>query len=373
MENTQEVLSQDPWVDEFTQLDLSNGPKHIANLDQPVEEQIVEDEPVAEAGPEVETAPEPKPAPEPEVYQYDDGSSVTFEKTKKGWVAILDSATGAAPEKFYGTTKDEMMLNMAAGKIHATKKIREQNRTIKLNAPVSQPQETPRQTQTRDLSADDIFDLKAKLEENPGQAIESYFEKKYGRKISDILDSADRGDAAQMALAREQYGLEFAQRNPDYYKNNDNYVSMMKWLAKFKLQKNLTDTNEAAILNELTVRGLYTVDTLTEAFEDLKESGLITFAPRAPEPEEVEEEEVPKPAPTPRTETVRRPRPAVGIRTSDVRPAPRPQAIPDAPDKLDDLTDAQIAELYAGVQKLNREKPDFVKSNIQATRERYRG
>lgn len=358
----EEILASDPFYDENVQLDLRDSPQHFADL--PSDETPIVDE--LQPEPEVEVAPEPPAAPEPQVVEYEDGSSVTIEKTKKGWRAVLESATGGSPEVFYGATKDEMYLNVAAGKIQATKKIREQNRTIKLNSPVIQA-EPVRQT-SRELTADEIFTLKAQQEENPGQAIETYVKTKYGRSLGEIVESAERGNAAQLILARESAGREFAQTNPDYYPVDDNYWSMVKWLAKFKLQKNLNAANESDLLNELTVRGLYTVDTLTEAFEDLKDSGLISFSPQ---PVEVEPEPEPQPAPAPRVaeNATRRPRPAVGIRTSNVRP-PRVEAPAELPKNLDDLTDEQIAELYKGVQNLARTRPEFVKSSIQATRDR---
>src|ERR1017187_4912869 len=95
-----------------------------------------------------------------ETFTYPDGSSLSVEKTKKGWAAALNAnVAGVNPEVFYGATKNEMWQNVAAGKINATKKTREQNLKIKLEAATVAPEAVVQpvaQPATHELTADQI-------------------------------------------------------------------------------------------------------------------------------------------------------------------------------------------------------------------------
>src|SRR5215469_7396296 len=141
MANEPEVDVADPWLndDDFTQLDTRKGTladelANIANAEPELIPEVVTNvEPVQEVN---EPAPAPAPAPEPpqpEVTNFADGSSLTLEKTSKGWKATCESGIqGVNAEVFYGRTKDELLQNIAAGKINSTKKIRELNRAAKI-------------------------------------------------------------------------------------------------------------------------------------------------------------------------------------------------------------------------------------------------
>lgn len=360
------------WVDEDTHLDTSSGPKPIIEVEEsqtPVTEEVIDD-PTTQAFEELETPPRP---PEPVVYDYGDGSSAVIEKDNKGWKATLDAGTGGQPEVFRGHTKDEMYQNLMAGKINATKKIREQNRKIKLGN-VQPSQDEPPRTVARKLSADDVTQLKIEMQDDPDVAMDNYFQKKTGMSLAQLTQAAINGNAAQMELAREQIGRAFAASHPDYLPIQDNYIAMMSWLAKYKLSKQLVPgQNEIQIENELVAKGKYTLETLNEAFEDLKEEGLLEFA--APAPEErptarvVEEPEVITPA------VIRRPRGSLGIRTKETTnmPATRPEQVLNRTptyDELDKLTTKEIEDLMRGIQELNREKPAFVKEALQQGREK---
>jgi hypothetical protein len=381
-ETVEQVLQSDPFYDEDVHLDLATGPKHIAAPDAGPElspEVVTNVDELIPSDPEPEPeAVVPEPEPEPLVIANEDGSSITIEKSKRGWKATADTGTGSAPEVFYGNTKDELLQNVLVGKINATRKIRDLNRKAKLgSAPAPVAHEQPAAPAMRELSADDIFTIKSQLEDNPALAMNTAFQKMTGFSMQQLVQTAINGNAAWMELYREQVGRDFTALNPDYYPVDDNYWAMIKWLAKFKLSKHMTDQNEEGLLNELVAKGLYTKQSLTEAFEDLREDGLLTLRP-APKQEEVEEEE-PKPQPAPRPAPVKqeqpiaqpvirqRPRAGLGIRTSEARPV-RP-AEPDAlPKNLDDLTDEQISELYSGIRQLRQKNPQFVQSEIEKTR-----
>jgi len=150
------------------------------------------------------------------------------------------------------------------------------------------------------------------------------------------------------------------ERNPDYYVDQRNADALLKWLAKFKLGKNVTDANENEIFQELWQTGNYTVETLEEAFQDLTDDGLLVKPrlPKTPPPVEVPSD-TPAPQPAPATPNSRivstetRPRAATGIRQSDITPVANPET-PAAPtdEDLENLSDDQVKALLGGVRRL---------------------
>src|SRR5882757_9395777 len=85
----------------------------------------------------VQPGSEPQPIPlalepddDPIVIQNPDGSSISIEKSSKGWKGSVDIGTGST-QVYYGKTKNELLTNVLTAQANATKKIREQNRQIK--------------------------------------------------------------------------------------------------------------------------------------------------------------------------------------------------------------------------------------------------
>ena len=389
----------DPWVDEDTRLDtaphaedkelaaLATEPLSVPNYD-PADFEI-EEKPgesladylkrveVADNGTEA-LAPAPAPAPEPvveappaaadaaEVHTYPDGSTLTTEKTKKGWKAVCDTGIeGVAPEVFYGATKDEMWRNVAAGKINATRKIREQNLKIKLEAtavaePVVQPVAQPA---SRELTADDIFDIRTKLESNPDLAFETWFQKKTGLSTADLVKLVNKGATAADELDAESVARGFLAARPDYYNLDSNRDAITGWLTKKYLNLTLTAKNADDLFNRLVAGGHWTIKDLCEAYDDLTSSGLLETRPAEAAAPEIEPEPViaPRaqelePVTPPQDErivrTVRRPRAGLGISSKDtttVRSSASEQ--PPSADELDNLTDEQLNALYNGVRR----------------------
>jgi hypothetical protein len=332
---------------------------------------------IADEGSEVDAsaAPAPvepvKPAPkvdEPQIYQYDDGSSVTIEHGTKGWKATLESNTGAKPEVFYGSTKDELLLNLAAGKMNATQKIRELNKRTKLGidgsgdpvAPVA-PAPAP---QSGNLTADDIFALKTKLQDDPDAAFEEYFLKKTGLTIGQLAQLAKTGKAASDELSAEAISKEFLSRHPDYVPYEDNFKSLIAWLCKHKLGQSLNGRDPNALVEVLYNAGKFTGENLDEAYDDLVDDGLLDL--------QVEEPVVPAepvapaapvavapvaPVPPANDRIVRefrRPRAGLGIRTRETIgsiPAVEDATKSPSADELDNLSDAELGALLQGVRK----------------------
>lgn len=352
----------DPWLDQdfpnvdFTQhtsQDLADG---IIEVDENMHPEIVQNTtpPEETAPPETPSAPVQTVVEEdPENFDLPGGGNGTIEKTKKGWKVQIDIGAGGI-QNFYGKTKNEAMINMAVAQANATKKIRDLNRKVKLGVTEVNRQVPTQPASTRQLSDDEIFDLKTKFASNPDQAIEEWAQKKYGRSFGDIVRGTESGARAARDLEIEGVNREFLGRCSNWYAdpNYENYKTLVAYLAKEKLGRALTEHNRDEILNELHVRGQYTAENLEEAFTDLNDSGLLLRAPRT--------RETPEPTPVPqqttapaqanerivRTET--RPRAGLGIRSSEITPSTPPQTKkPLSAEDMENLSDEEIEKLIA--------------------------
>jgi hypothetical protein len=326
--------------------------------------------PPAPSDEEVETPPasvvpvEPAPEPEgPEVFDVGEGATITRTREKGQWKAVLDPGTGANPEVFWGKNKDELLVNALKGKLEATKKIRELNKKVKLTAaaPPKPVQQVP-QPAVRQLTADETFEIKTLWESDPAAAFDMLIKKRTNTTLEELVGKAQRGDQASMSLETEAISREFANRNPDYYADPEyhNFSELVKWLAKFKLNKIANDGNSQEIFQEIWATGNYTVENLEEAFEDLTEDGKLVKPrlPKPPPPVEVPSV-TPAPQPAPATSAPRivktetRPRAALGIQASDITPVAQPQN-PTAPtdEDLENMSDSQLSELLRASLRL---------------------
>lgn len=277
----------------------------------------------------------------PEVFQVEDGT-VTLEKEKGQWKATLESGSGGQPQVYWGKNKNELLINAMKAQLNATKKIRDLNGKLKLGgtptlkpAPIVAPV-------SRELTADEVFDISTELASNPDKALEKWFQKKTGRSVEQLVALAQKGANADASLETEAVGKDFMGRNPGYFAAPQNLKRLIQWLGKFKLG------NPSADMNDLYVGGTWTVENLEEAFEDLSTDGLLALAPKPVAPE-------PVPQPRPEERIVRqetRPRAALGLRPTDVAPTPVVEA-PKAPsvEDLDNLDDKAIAALMAGARR----------------------
>lgn len=368
----------DPWLvdnpgGEVTfevPLALDNPSEHLAELGK-----IAEEHPELIPQPTVEPNPSivfPQPIVEPieteteaEEFQVE-GGTVILEKTGSGWKATLK---GARTEVFKGKTKNEVLVSALAGKLKATQQIDKLNKKLKLGRVVDAPLPVPAQPQviqSKVLSADDVFQLKTALAENPDLALESWFQKKYGRTLEQLLSMVEQasrdsklGVEASQELTVEGVSKEFLSANEDYYVCPENSANIMYWLCVHKLRRQPTTLdNFGSISGELATKGLYTVENLQEAFDDLKEDELITFAPD-------EEDDIPVPTPpvqpvrtvqpvtqqtpNPRIAVTRTPRGGLGIRPGSVsNPVNEPiQDRAPSVDDLENLSNEQLEQLKA--------------------------
>jgi len=379
-------VETDPFLDtEFAPLDTRSGPEgfrgELAQLAEEHPELIPQDEEEAPApapAVPVEVAQQEVPPPPPveptgpTVTQFEDGSSVSIEKTNKGWKATLDTGTGAPSEVFYGKTKDELMMEVLVGKANATRKIRELNRKVKLGySSIEEPEETPSQPfKTRPLTADEIFEIKNDLQANPDLAFDKLFQKKTGMTIEQLVNMAQEGKRAKDELSVESVAKNFVTQVPDYYSSDENMGAMIAFLAKQKLGKAFNGRNGNELIQELFYNGHWTVKNLKEAFNELDESGLLEQAPseetpvapvlRAPAAVRTAPPAAPpaQPAtsPTPANERIvrveRRPRVGLGIRPSEAtQPRQEESMNPPSVEELENLDDKTLSQLFTDVRR----------------------
>jgi len=293
------------------------NPQVITNIPEP------EPEPVA---PQPQYVQEVEPD-EPEVIENPDGSSIRIEKSSKGWKGTVDIGYGST-QVFYGKTKNELLKNLMVAQLNATKKIREQNKKIKLGTVEEAPtvQQVERQT-GRKLTADEVFEIKTLMESDPDKALDTWFEKRTGQAVDALVQKVDKGQAASNALEMESVNKEFLAACPGYYPDQhyENFNSLITYLAKHKLRRGRRVGDESQILEALVIAGHYTASNLEEAYEELTEAGLLIKAPRPPEN---------TPAPEPKENTGRivqtqtRPRAGLGIRSSEVTQTRIPEPTP---------------------------------------------
>lgn len=309
---------QDPWLDEGVSLG-NNFPSYFEELPQineelnppdnpgepktPDDPQSVEEvpsgnEPVGPAPTEPTAPAEP---PQPRVTTFEDGSSLTVEQTNKGWKAVLDTnVPGVNPETFYGKTKDELYSRIAAGKVHATRKIRELNKAVKLGTtdPVPVRRQVSSRAAIRDLTPEEIFEYRTLYESNPQAAMDYYNEKRYGLSPADFARKLNEGTMARQLGDIESVSRSFVSSNPDYYATQSNFYTLIKYLVRKHFGRGLSADED---LDQLTIdlleNGVWTVDNLEQAKDDLLTSELLELAP-TPKPVQTQQPELkPQPAP----------------------------------------------------------------------------
>lgn len=361
----------DPFLDtDFAPLDTRDRSQHIAELGR-----IAEQNPEFQAGlvPEVAVpnppVDEPEDVDQPEVFDVE-GGTVTISHDTKGWTGVLALEDGGGTEVFKGKTQKELMTKVLAGKVHASAQIRKLNKKLKLGTPVADPVPVsePVQNQHKQLDANDIFEIKTALEADPDKAYDLRFRKKYGMSEDEFVSlvqqlqiSVRKGEEAYEELTIEGVSKAFLENHKgEYTPYAENGEAIMTWLCRNKLRRNvLKSDNFGTISSELLKKGLYTVENLEEAFEDLRDSGLLLVA--SAQPEEIEEPapvvqrqpvaQVP-PAEDPRIVASRRqPRGGLGIRPGSI--ATRGPDEPRAPsaDELENMSTDELSKLLKDTYK----------------------
>ncbi len=343
------------WQDEFGRVDLSStvGAPELPDDNIPMIGPDLGNEPPTEqplpAQPVqiMDTLPEPEPE-EPQFTRNEDGSFFGMEKTPKGWKGTVNIGYGGSQD-FYGKTKDELIRNILKAQFNASRKIREQNKKIKLGEPtLTETVQQAVQTVGRKLTADESFEIKTLFESDPDKALEQWFQKRTGSTPDELLNRANQGQQASNELKMEQANKTFLANNPTYYPdpNYENFNSLITYLAKHKLRRGRKTGDEQETLQALVDHGHYTAANLEEAFEDLTEAGLLLSKQQPP----------PAPPATPASDRIvrqeTRPRAGLGIRPSETTQTRQPETQqPPSEKDLNKLTDKEIDELISQQRK----------------------
>lgn len=338
-------MPQPEVVDSFAEdahLDLSEGPKSSQPWDAATSSEELEEEEIPE------TEQQPVSQPEPTRLQLSDGSFIEIEKTGRGWKATADAGTGKPAEVFYGGTKDELLQNVLIGKMNATRKINELKRKVVLGVDETEQEEVPETPapKRKQLSADEIFQIKAELESNPDLAFEKWFQMRTGKTPEELLAIAEEGQGASEELIVEGILKDWVNQTADYVQSPKNAESLSAWLLKYKLGINPTGRTLANALPTLYRSGKLTEKNLTLAWEDLKNEGLVDV-----------EGEQPAPVTEVNTTTVRRPRASVGIRSRETTMRNNDEQVLTkiTVADIEALPDAEIDRLYSGVLQMARD------------------
>ena len=370
----------DPWLDDsFAQIDLRKGPgdfaqqlTKIANSGDPDVPVLVDE---VEAPPAPAAVPEPVPVvseltgDEPEVYTYEDGSSITVDKIPTGLRATLSIGGGSGNEVFYGKDENELLRQVLSAKLNASKKIRQQNKQLKLTVPARAP-EPVRITEepvTHELSVDEKFEIKTKLADDPDLAFQDWFQKKTGMSVEALASLAQEGRAASDAVTMDTEARAFKEAHPTYAATGANFQLLMGYLAKDKLNVELKPGNEDEVMNTLVRNDLFTRQALAEAFDTLSQDGLLELLPvEEDKPEEEDNTATPVPAPPkpvvsaappsglPGKRSPRAANVSLGIRPSTVSGVAPDANFDKAPsvDELENMSTDDIGNLLAGVRRL---------------------
>lgn len=364
--------NNDLWISEDDQVAIGVGPQNVEDAlssidDMGLNPTIItnlndqaDPEPVVEVDEPEQIGPPPVvEEDDAQVYDYPDGSRVEIKKTKKGWRASLDPGNGANPEVFYGSTKDEMFANLAVGKINATRKIRELSRQPLLSEdeqPRPKVQEAQPAPAPHQWTTDEIFDLKAKLEESPALAHATWFQKETGMTLQELVtltkSASQRSSDAQETsndVAATQILQNWVEITDDYTPHPDNRDAIFAWLLKYKARQNPKNYDVPGAVAYLYEHDLLTTENLDLAWEDIKSDGRAVLA-RAADPE-------PEPAPAPVVKTRTRPAAGLGIRSSEARSTPRPTAVSDEQPDFSNMSLEESEKLMNDLRRLKIQNP----------------
>lgn len=367
------AVERDPFLDEeFGQLDTRPDAGEALPFQQELAK-LAEENP--ELVPDLQTeepptpvAPVPAAQPEtPETYSIDGGGSYTIEHTRKGWKGTLDIGDGANPQVFYGPTKDDLMRSMATALIHANRKIRSQSRELKLGKPTTTPATKSVESvapNPRDLTADEKFEIKTQLQSDPDLALQDWFQKKTGLTLEQLLQVVREGQAAKNELSAEAVARGFIGNCPGYFPDQSGHNMRALVSYVFKNVANESVPTDRDPIGVLLSKGLWTVENLTQAYEDLNEAGLLVQRPAVVETKTEEPAEEPTPAPVPAApaapapnseriaRTVKRPRAGLGLGRNEASSAATiPEAKPPSDEELDSMSDADIEKLMSDVRR----------------------
>ncbi|HEX3682211.1 MAG TPA: hypothetical protein VHU83_06680 [Bryobacteraceae bacterium] len=218
--------------------------------------------------------------------------------------ATVDPGDGSPVQKFYGSTKQQVIAKLIEAQSHATKKIREQKRLLKTGHAQTEPAQPVTEFKPRSLSTDEQWRISQDLQDptKTASAVKRLIEAEIGAPVDIVRSTLN---LAQQQARRAKWIEEarvFVDEQPDYHNVPENERLLVQYLESHKLD--------------------YTATNLAVAFEDLSSGGLLQVKPatdNSPGPEPAPEQVT-----QPTGERVRPRSAQTGIpaRASTPRPAP---------------------------------------------------
>ena len=364
-------MSNDLWLDPYTTLGSETYFDDITKLRDELNPPVVNPEPTPDPAPVEDVSAAPVSEPEEENLSFPvEGGVVRMEHTSKGWCGTLEYDNNSKPEVFYGKTKNELIVNVLKGKLHATKAIQELNRKVKLGEPKQTAPAPnvppPPSTQARSLTADEIYKYKELLQTDPVAAQDFYNEIRYGMNPDEFatrLDQIKRNAVIGRDTNIENIGMAFVNGNPDYYPTPANHIAVVQYLTKKYLGYTASGSQLSQAQVDLYERNVWNLQELEAAKDELLEDGLLQTRPAAPRPEPpavATPTAPPLPTPTPAAPVVQQPIPAPTVRTRagnfGIRPVESPSAAtaPETSLPVEDfsrLSDAQLDEAMKSLRQ----------------------
>lgn len=262
--------------------------------------------PANPVAPQTENAVAPVPSPEtqapspeptnvgPETRSAKQGGKITLEKTSRGWHVNIDpEISNLNPENFYAPNKDELIFSICEAKMVGNKTIHKLKKEKLLGG--DEPVVTPPAPVTRNtpkvlsLSADDVYEIKNKFDENPGDAFDTWIKKRFGldpEEFAEALKSAPEAkkiaEAQKVKADIDEVNAEFIGNNPDYaehYSTEENARTLVVRMAKVYLGRKIVKNTPQSVVDdsifEMYQKGVWTPENLETAKDELIESGLF--------------------------------------------------------------------------------------------------
>lgn len=210
------------------------------------------------------------------------------QQTQEKYERVIDLGDGSGVQRFVADSMEELVDALAKAQEHATRKIREQARTIKTGMGLITPDpETPvPEYKPRKLSDDEIWRMTQEIGD-PAKArgaIRSFVEAELGTSLDDVRETMRTVELARRTNQMTLEANEWAQEHKaDYYACDENKKLMLDYLESHKMA--LTKKN------------------CDIAFNDLRDSGLLVSRPE-PKKEETTNGEAAAP-PRPKTSSLR--------------------------------------------------------------------
>lgn len=168
----------------------------------------------------------------------------------------VDLGDGSGKQVFSAATAEELLDVMTTAQENATKKIRQQEFELKRQSR-AKPEKATVSNPSKELTADELFQLATELQKSPDAAIDKIMKAKTGKTMADLGAFISQLEAQSAVNAADTAFL--LNHQDDFVPNKENAKSIRDFLQKEELP--------------------YTAVNLEYAFQELSESGLLDETP----------------------------------------------------------------------------------------------